>query len=91
MIRCCRASFDSLAISDPGMGWIYWAYTSKGFPAMSYYEPYGNNEEGVTHLSLYCSDKLYEAEEAKTSTIDESPGMLDVDLMEVIGEIIGIM
>ena len=89
LILAYKASFDCLAVSQPGIGWLCLANDLRGFPGTSYFEHYGDEESSLTHFTLYIEEKLYPAgtdvEEAKKSM----PGMMDVDLSTIISAIAG--
>lgn len=88
-VRACKATFDCLAVSQAGVGWLYPAKEFKGFPGTAYYEHYGDAESGLTHYPLYVTEKIFPAgtnlEEAKNSM----PGMLDVDISAIARATLG--
>lgn len=88
-VRACKATFDCLAVSQLGGGWVCPAKDLRGFPGTAYYEHYGDAESGLTHYPLYVTEKIFpagtELEEAKNSM----PGMLDVDLSAITRATLG--
>lgn len=89
LILAYKASFDCLAVSQPGIGWLCPANDLRGFPGTAYYEHYGNGESHLTHYTLYVVEKLFPAETNVEEAKKNMPGMMDVDLTAIIGAIAG--
>ena len=89
LILAYKASFDCLAVSQPGIGWICLANDLQGFPGLSHFEHYGDEESNLTHFTLCVEEKIYPAgtdvEEAKKNM----PGQMDVDLSTIISAMAG--
>lgn len=85
---CCKAHFEGLSISAPGLGWVAFGSVSKGTPGLFYQECSDDDKTLVTEMSLYRSERWY-AKDKKTPTVDDLPGPLSADFPNVIGEFLG--
>lgn len=82
---CCKAHFEELAVSMPGVGWVSFGVTSFGTPGLVYCE---TNNTSQSYMSLYRSEHWCAPDE-EIPTVDSLPGPLSVDLSTAVGEVLG--
>lgn len=89
LVRAYKASFDCLAVSMPGIGWLCLANDMRSFPGVSYYEHYGDDESGLTHFTLFVAEKDFPAGTDAKEASKSMPGIMDVDLTTIIDATVG--
>ena len=89
LFRAYKASFDCLAASMAGIGWICPGNDLRSFPGMSHYEHYGNTESEMTHFKLYVVEKAFPVGTNVEDAVNSMPGMLDVDLSAIVSATTG--
>ena len=85
---CCKAHFEGLSVSAPGLGGVAIGSVSKGTPGLFYHEGINDGETLITEMSLYRSERWY-SKDKTAPTVDDLPGPLSADFPTVIGELLG--
>ena len=84
-VTCCKAQFEGLGMSVPGVGWIALGNGPEGTPGLFYHD---EDNKAETHMSLYRSTRWHSSDE-KAPTVENLPGPLRADLSTVIAELVG--